>query len=61
MAEQMFRCAGDIQFDAAPPVAGKVTHVKLKPFSRTCNYLQYLQPLTPQHPLFVAQIKSLGE
>ena len=60
MPERLFRCAADIQFDDDPPVRGKVTEVRLKPFSETCNYLQYQRPLTAESPCFFAQIKSLS-
>ena len=61
MPKRIFRCAADIQFDDAVPVPGKVTDVKLKPFSETSNYLQHQIPLSLQHPCFYAHIKSLGK
>lgn len=61
MHDRLFRCAGDIQFTDAVPTPGQVIEVHLKPFSETCNYLQHQRPLTPTHPCFFAQIRSLGK
>ena len=57
----LFRCAGDILFDDNEPLPGQISNVQLKKFSETSNFLQYLQPLTPEHPYFFAQIKALGK
>lgn len=57
----LFRCAGDILFDDNEPLPGQISNVQLKKFSETSNFLQYLQPLTPEHPYFFAQIKALAQ
>lgn len=56
-----FRCTGDIIFDDVPVTPGQICNVQLKPFAETCNFLQYLNPLTPEKPYFFAQIRSLGK
>ncbi|XP_076467081.1 uncharacterized protein LOC143298198 [Babylonia areolata] len=56
----LFRCAGDIIFDNVEPMPGQVCNVRLKQFSETCNFLQHLSPLTPEHPYFFAQICALA-
>ena len=61
MHERLYRCASDIQFDDSPVQVAKVVQVKLKPFSETCNFLQYQKPLTPEHPCFFARIISFGK
>ncbi|XP_005088904.1 uncharacterized protein LOC101862618 [Aplysia californica] len=55
-----FRCAGDIIFDDVDITPGQICNVKLKPHSETCNFLQYLNPLTPEKPYFFAQIRTLA-
>ena len=59
MTQRLFRCTGDVQFDDTAPVVGQVADVRLKPFSETCNYIQYQKPLTEKRPCFFAQIRSL--
>lgn len=54
-----FRCAGDIIFDDVDISPGQICNVQLKPFSETCNFLQYQKPLTPEKPYFFAQIRTL--
>ncbi|KAK7447339.1 hypothetical protein BaRGS_00040197 [Batillaria attramentaria] len=56
----LFRCAGDIIFDNVEPLPGQICNVRLKQFSETCNFLQHLSPLTPEHPYFFAQIRALA-
>ena len=56
----LFRCAGDVIFDNSAPLLGQICNVRLKQFSETCNFLQHLSPLTPEHPYFFAQIHTLG-
>ena len=56
-----FRCAGDIIFDDVDISPGQICNVQLKPFSETCNFLQYQKPLSPEKPYFFAQIRTLGE
>lgn len=56
----LFRCAGDVIFDIMEPLLGQICNVRLKQFSETCNFLQHLSPLTPEHPYFFAQIHALG-
>ncbi|XP_045196072.2 uncharacterized protein LOC123551303 [Mercenaria mercenaria] len=57
----LFRCAGDILFDDHQPLPGQISNVQLKKFSETSNFLQLKQPLTPEHPYFFAQIRSLAQ
>jgi hypothetical protein len=57
----LFRFAGDIEFSEESPQSGQVSAVRLKQYSETCNFLQYLRPLTKEHPYFFAQINSLGK
>ncbi|KAH3739061.1 uncharacterized protein LOC127851769 [Dreissena polymorpha] len=57
----LFRSAGDIIFDDYQPMPGQVSNVQLKKFSETSNFLQFLKPLTPQHPYFFAQIRALAQ
>ncbi|XP_070191470.1 uncharacterized protein [Littorina saxatilis] len=56
----LFRCAGDVIFDNIEPLPGQICNVRLKQFSETCNFLQHLSPLTPEHPYFFAQIRALA-
>uniref|UniRef100_A0A2C9KE11 SPRY domain-containing protein n=1 Tax=Biomphalaria glabrata TaxID=6526 RepID=A0A2C9KE11_BIOGL len=55
-----FRCTADIVFDELDLKPGQICNVHLKQYSETCNFLQYLKPLTPEKPYFYAQIKSLN-
>ncbi|KAK0052845.1 hypothetical protein Bpfe_017699 [Biomphalaria pfeifferi] len=55
-----FRCTADIVFDEVDLKPGQICNVRLKQYSETCNFLQYLKPLTPEKPYFYAQIKSLN-
>lgn len=57
----LFRCAGDILFDDHQPLPGQISNVQLKKYSETSNFLQLKQPLTPEHPYFFAQIRSLAQ
>ena len=57
----LYRCAGDIIYNDQEPVPGHISDVQLKMYSETTNFLQYLKPLTPQHPYFFGQIRSLGK
>ncbi|ESO94723.1 hypothetical protein LOTGIDRAFT_160956 [Lottia gigantea] len=57
---KLYRCAGDIVFDDTQPYPGQTSSVILKNLSETCNFLQYLKPLSPRHPHFCAQIRSLA-
>ncbi|XP_050390636.2 uncharacterized protein LOC126809857 isoform X1 [Patella vulgata] len=56
----LYRCAGDIVFDDSVPHSGQISSVILKNLSETCNFLQYLKPLSYDHPYFCAQIRSLA-
>ncbi|XP_071113924.1 uncharacterized protein [Haliotis cracherodii] len=57
----LFRCAGDVVFDHTAPRPGSISSVQLKQYSETCNFLQYLKPLTPQQPCFFAQIRGIAQ
>ncbi|XP_078310024.1 uncharacterized protein LOC144618182 [Crassostrea virginica] len=56
-----FRSAGDILFTDHPPMPGLISDVQLKRFSETSNFLQCLEPLTPDKPFFFAQIRGLAD
>ncbi|KAL4232460.1 hypothetical protein ACF0H5_007153 [Mactra antiquata] len=56
-----FRCSGDILFDDHQPLPGQISNVQLKKFSETSNFLQLMRPLTPDHPYFFAQIRTLAQ
>jgi len=55
-----FRCAGDIIVDDYQPLPGRFNNVQLKKLAETRNFLQLKEPLTPEHPYFFAQIRSIG-
>ncbi|XP_013380369.1 uncharacterized protein LOC106151578 [Lingula anatina] len=61
VTQSMFRFGGDLEFDLTwEPFPGTVMDVRLKPYSRRVSFLQFLRPLTPEKPYFLAQIRSLG-
>lgn len=59
--EGLFRCAGDIVYDENTPFPGQISDVQLKQYSETSNFLQCLDPLTPEFPYFFGQIRALCE
>ncbi|XP_041350661.1 uncharacterized protein LOC121369676 [Gigantopelta aegis] len=57
----LYRCAGDVVFDKTSPAPGQICSVQLREYSETCNFLQYLSPLSPDRPYFFVQVSNLAE
>ncbi|XP_041355029.1 uncharacterized protein LOC121372654 [Gigantopelta aegis] len=57
----LYRFAGDVVFDKSSPAPGQICSVQLREYSETCNFLQYLSPLSPDKPYFFVQVSNLAE